>query len=316
MADFLFYWTTDQLSQAIRLKSIPHAASEQFSRVRRGDRVWISGRFNGLPELFTIGYIDVASKLGAKSAQVEMRRRLPGYKIWAASTHILSRHGSEIKAKSLSLASLYQQLEFDSRGRKVLKLTKGHPNAQQLQTMRQLTPASAKLLRDHWGSFIANDARILAAKRAVDFDSLDAQRTVLARLEQNAARALLLQNRQTAKCAFCGRDVPASLLVAAHIKPRASCSTSEKRQIDLNIVGLCKLGCDDLFERGYVEVFDGVIILGKATPTTASVTSFIAPLVNRRVLGWTEQREALYRWRRENRSKIDAVPSIVAASDR
>lgn len=46
------------------------------------------------------------------------------------------------------------------------------------------------------------------------------------------------------------------LLVAAHIKPRAKCSNQERRDW-ANIVPMCLLGCDALFERGRVAVVKG-----------------------------------------------------------
>jgi hypothetical protein len=301
MADYLFYWTTDQLAKAIALGRLPHAGSEQFSRVKRGDRVWIVGRLNGAPELLTVGYIDVASILSAKSAQAEMARRVPGYTIWTASKHILASKDSECRTKRLSLAPLYGHLEFESRGTKTLELTDGHPKPQQLQTMRRLTSVASVVLRSHWREDGKVRRAARAAKRALDLDQLEAYRLTLVRLEQQAARALLLDGRTTATCDFCARVVPASLLVAAHIKPRSSCTESEKRLVEVNVIGLCKLGCDDLFERGYVDVLDGVVVQGGAAPITPAIEKVLDGLTNRRVIGWTEQREAMFRWRRNSR---------------
>ena len=47
--------------------------------------------------------------------------------------------------------------------------------------------------------------------------------------------------------------MPTELLHAAHIKQRSECTKKEKT--DPNIVmPLCKLGCDDLFEQGFILI--------------------------------------------------------------
>ena len=49
--------------------------------------------------------------------------------------------------------------------------------------------------------------------------------------------------------------LPAELLVAAHIKPRNLCTEIER--LDAHVATLmCVLGCDALFERGYLRVMD------------------------------------------------------------
>src|SRR5207248_955908 len=50
--------------------------------------------------------------------------------------------------------------------------------------------------------------------------------------------------------------------VAAHVKPRGKCNYAERRDLS-NSVLMCKLGCDPLFERGYIVVKEGEIRVGK-----------------------------------------------------
>ncbi|GLY32501.1 hypothetical protein [Kineosporia sp. NBRC 101731] len=57
-----------------------------------------------------------------------------------------------------------------------------------------------------------------------------------------------------AQCALCGRLLPEDLLVAAHIKPRARCTESERLDIPNIAMPACLLGCDALYERGYITV--------------------------------------------------------------
>ena len=85
---------------------------------------------------------------------------------------------------------------------------------------------------------------------------LESQVTILARREQAALRDRLLGGKAFAQCGVCGRAIPRALLIAGHIKRRESCNPNEKR--DPNVAMLvCSLGCDALFEHGYISVQGG-----------------------------------------------------------
>lgn len=73
------------------------------------------------------------------------------------------------------------------------------------------------------------------------------------RLEQGLLRGLLFGKGEEAACAICQKRLPTDLLVAAHIKPRSSC-TYEERVNPRIVMSLCKLGCDDFFEKGYLLI--------------------------------------------------------------
>lgn len=77
-----------------------------------------------------------------------------------------------------------------------------------------------------------------------------------ARLEQSWLRSQLFSNNTVFNCACCKKSLNVDLLVTAHIKPRKFCSLEEK--LDRKIVfPLCKLGCDELFEKRILNVVDG-----------------------------------------------------------
>jgi predicted restriction endonuclease len=99
-------------------------------------------------------------------------------------------------------------------------------------------------------------------ERAIrEFDELDRKFQAVQRLEQGALRNFLLSGRANGECFLCGRTFQAEFLVAAHIKKRAQCTNSEKR--DLRNIGMlnCKFGCDELFERGYISVDKSGVVL-------------------------------------------------------
>ncbi|NMO01890.1 HNH endonuclease [Gordonia sp. TBRC 11910] len=90
------------------------------------------------------------------------------------------------------------------------------------------------------------------------------------RIEQAALRAFLADGRSQAACALCGRILPMSMLVAAHIKPRSKCTDQERRNFSAVAILACVLGCDALFERGYIAVDEsGTIVPGRAADTDA-----------------------------------------------
>jgi hypothetical protein len=84
--------------------------------------------------------------------------------------------------------------------------------------------------------------------------SLDREYTAKGRVEQTFLRQLLFGTSETFNCALCGRLLPLELLVAAHIKPRSECSRRERSDAENVVFGVCVLGCDALYERGFVTV--------------------------------------------------------------
>jgi hypothetical protein len=87
---------------------------------------------------------------------------------------------------------------------------------------------------------------------------LDEKRLVSTRKEQAFLRKHLLGGKDYGECFVCGEKLPVELLVTAHIKARAKCSDKERRDGN-NIVPMCLMGCDALFERGRVVVVDNKI---------------------------------------------------------
>lgn len=90
--------------------------------------------------------------------------------------------------------------------------------------------------------------------------SLDSEIRGKARKEQGILRSYLFGNKKTCICGICGEEFPVDLLVAAHIKKRAFCTMEEKLDIENIAIPMCKFGCDDLFEKGYISVVDKKVI--------------------------------------------------------
>ncbi len=64
-------------------------------------------------------------------------------------------------------------------------------------------------------------------------DDTDGLSTSTIRNEQSALRRHLLRGRMVAPCSLCQAELPARLLVAGHIKPRAFCSEEERKDYRL-----------------------------------------------------------------------------------
>ncbi|MHA7271677.1 hypothetical protein [Arthrobacter sp. HLT1-20] len=99
-------------------------------------------------------------------------------------------------------------------------------------------------------------------------DEPDEKTLTTIRLEQAHLRKNLLRGRLTAPCALCGEQYPARLLIAGHIKPRPECNDEERMDYASNAMLTCALGCDALYEWGYIVVGPaGQIQAGQAAET-------------------------------------------------
>lgn len=117
------------------------------------------------------------------------------------------------------------------------------------------------------------------------------------RPEQGQLARSLFQGRTSTVCAFCGRDLPVGLLVAAHIKPRHIATLRERADYNI-VVPTCTLGCDALFEQGYAVVSDdGEIQVGRR-PSTPALKNALEELTGRRVEGFSGLNASYFRWHR------------------
>lgn len=114
--------------------------------------------------------------------------------------------------------------------------------------------------------------------------STDLPSTSVRRAEQTYLRANLLR-QYGEQCALCGRTLPAELLVAAHIKARSFCSEEERYDFQSVAMLACSLGCDALFEKGFIGV-DGVGEVHLSPELRLSQDNAILRLQGRRCLAF------------------------------
>lgn len=130
---------------------------------------------------------------------------------------------------------------------------------------------------------------------------LDHEHSVLGRVEQGFLRNKLFGGAEQALCALCGRKLPISLMVAAHIKPRSECSGRERRDADNIVFGVCLLGCDALYERGLISVTRGGTIQAASLRSSASLKSIFALYRDKTCPAWKHSNARYFKWHCERR---------------
>lgn len=136
------------------------------------------------------------------------------------------------------------------------------------------------------------------------------------RREQGYLRRHLLQNSDEAPCALCGRVLPAHLLVAAHIVPRRMLDDAERLNFTAAAFLACTLGCDSLFEYGYIAVNgDGLIMASRSTDNEV-LRATVEALAGRQVLNLSKYNAASFARHRElhSESTVETTRCTAAAT--
>ncbi|MFJ2325141.1 hypothetical protein [Pseudomonas sp. NPDC087690] len=147
--------------------------------------------------------------------------------------------------------------------------------------------------------FSRDENSTLALRRVLSVlaahDDLSGMTLAEYRKEQALLRAWLLGGRHQGLCVLCGRTMPQELLIAAHIKPRKKASRTERLDFSSIAALMCSLGCDSLFEKGFVYVVDEKIHLNPKRTFTRTLDEAVQPLAGRVVPNWAESSE-YYTW--------------------
>lgn len=114
------------------------------------------------------------------------------------------------------------------------------------------------------------------------------------RIEQSFLRKTLFGNRASYPCGICGKELPCDLLVTAHIKKRCECTDAEKLDYRHIVMPMCKLGCDDLYEKGYLCVQDGHIRINPHKWATGALQEKLAKLDGRKCEYYNENTKGYF----------------------
>ncbi|HEX5393071.1 MAG TPA: HNH endonuclease [Rhodocyclaceae bacterium] len=126
-------------------------------------------------------------------------------------------------------------------------------------------------------------------------DQLDSETFVSRRKEQAFLRSYLLRGKGQGECVLCGRTLPRELLVAAHIKARSECSRDERLDFDNVAALMCVLGCDSLFDKGFVYAPDGCVRVNSRREGTPHLDNAISQIEGRTVANWSNS-SLYYQW--------------------
>lgn len=192
----------------------------------------------------------------------------------------------------ISVTEAIEHLESDEQDFAfVIELLQESQTDSQQAVINALTEIGEK----QTGDFEAN-----YQKRLSELSETDALgRSSTTRKEQGLLRALTFGDAQTMQCSLCHREFPCNLMVTAHIKPRSKCSPSERK--DPNVVmPVCKIGCDDFYEKGYLTVeANGQIETRAPDELFSDVGKVLSQYLGKQCLSHNEKTESYFRFKRD-----------------
>ena len=142
-----------------------------------------------------------------------------------------------------------------------------------------------------------------SAKRIFTKDELDRSIKSISRGEQYYLRKHLgLTKGGSTNCGICGRKFPNNLLIAAHIKPRAKCTVGERNDFDHIGMPACLFGCDSLYEKGYISVQNGkVVVWDQITElNTGAIRNVTKNLNGKDISYWNSNSSPYFNWHYRN----------------
>ncbi len=127
---------------------------------------------------------------------------------------------------------------------------------------------------------------------------------VLARTEQKALRRKKLAGKSEVCCDLCQLLLPKRLVHTAHIKRRSVSSHKERGDLS-NVMFACVLGCDSLFEHGYVYVAaDGSIHSTEQSADNPALETAVARLGDT-CTAHTDASADYFAWHRHNIAHVE-----------
>lgn len=132
---------------------------------------------------------------------------------------------------------------------------------------------------------------------------------VTIRKEQAMLRRILFGNRPKGVCCICRQQFPVSFLWAAHLKKRSLCSTNEKLDLRNIAAPMCKFGCDELYEKGYIGVQHGKIVGTMRGSLTPTIKNYISDIIGNDCLAWSQDSKPYFDWHYDwHQSKLFTKP--------
>jgi hypothetical protein len=118
------------------------------------------------------------------------------------------------------------------------------------------------------------------------------------RTEQSYLRAVNFKGKKFVECGICKREFPVAFLVAAHIKKRSECNDEERRDFNNITMPMCKFGCDELYENGYIGVSEKVFIVEDKN-FAGVVLDYLKQIDGNSCDYWNENTIGYFKWHNE-----------------
>ena len=135
-------------------------------------------------------------------------------------------------------------------------------------------------------------------QNSIELEELDKTRETLTRKEQSYLRKKIFNYKTISECSICDKKINIEFLVCAHIKKRSKCNDEEKRNMH-NVTPMCKFGCDELFERGYIVVENGKIKAIKKNNSTEFVNNYLYKINGKICNIYNDSNDQFFRWHKE-----------------
>lgn len=239
---------------------------ELWTEIRAGDRVvhlLPNGELADSRILEKIINEDVAKALGNSTTLNQLGLLL------VLSEPRSSHHTAEV-VESLSRVAKNSSVGFESISRRDFDEILKEVDTEAKGALQNLPPA----ISAEWDQLL---------------ETADQYRPQVHRPEQRLLRKLLFADSAQGACALCATDFPTEFLVTAHIKRRTEASEQERGDREI-VMPVCRFGCDELFERGYVSVSDeGEFSLQHMPSATPAVAAYIGEHFAGKRCWWWDQ---------------------------
>ncbi|MFG2905450.1 hypothetical protein ACGF13_10380 [Kitasatospora sp. NPDC048286] len=131
-------------------------------------------------------------------------------------------------------------------------------------------------------------------------DNLDRPVVALARREQARLRRAKFNGRSSIRCDICGRELPQGLVRAAHVRKRSQCNLEQRSHL-ANLMAACVLGCDALFEDGFIRVsVEGLVEVSQKGAASADLLAAARTLEGRQCTAHTPESAQYFDWHWNN----------------
>jgi len=175
-------------------------------------------------------------------------------------------------------------------------------NSKHDRSFYRYSEAQSEAILEHFPAldydYAVSDVTLAEAQSDIQNQSTDGVASRPTRLEHKYIVRSLFQGKLTGQCCICLNEFPRHLLVAAHIKKRSVCSTAERLDISNIAVPMCRLGCDPLYEHGYLSVKNGKVIRHPSREMTKATASYVDRVIGNDVARWSAKNRKYFDWHR------------------